>query len=152
MRARSLQIALVGLVAALAAPASAAELLPVGRWKTIDDATGKPKSVVQIYEESGKLFGKIERLIIAPGADPNPKCDKCEGERKDQPVVGMVILWDLEKDKGGSAWGGGRILDPKNGKTYRCLIEPLDGGKQLKVRGYLGISLIGRTQQWLRME
>jgi uncharacterized protein (DUF2147 family) len=138
------------LAASDAAIAPAAELSPVGRWKTIDDNTGKPKSIVRIWEEGGKLFGKVESLILQPGEDPAPKCTKCEGERKDKPVIGMVILWDLTKD--GSEWSGGKILDPDNGKTYRCYVEPVEGGAKLKVRGYIGFALLGRTQYWLRAE
>ena len=123
---------------------------PVGRWKTIDDETGKPKSIVRIWEENGKLFGKVEELIRGPDEDPNPVCDKCEGDRKDKPIIGMTIMWDLERD--GDSWSGGRILDPKKGKTYRCTIALEDGGKKLKVRGYIGISLLGRTQYWYRVD
>ncbi len=152
MRARSLRLGLAGLCLVLAGPARAEDLSPLGRWKTIDDETGKPKSVVLLYAEAGKLFGRIESLFVEPGAEPHPKCDKCDGDRKNQPVIGMVILWDLTQDKSGNAWGGGHILDPKNGKTYRCYVEPVDAGKKLKVRGYLGLALLGRTQHWLRQE
>src|SRR5512136_456639 len=126
---RSLRLALPALLAsalALAAPARAADPTPVGRWTTIDDDSGKPKSVVRIWEEDGKLKGSIESLILAPGEDPAPKCTKCDGERKDQPIVGMVILWGLGRD--GREWSGGKILDPDNGSTYKCLLEPAEGG------------------------
>ncbi len=119
---------------------------PVGRWKTIDDASKKEKSVVEIWEEGGKLFGKITQLLDTLPNDPNPKCVKCEGELKDQPMIGMKIMWDLKKD--GSEWSGGRILDPENGKTYKVYLALEDGGKKLKVRGYVGFSLLGRTQYW----
>lgn len=145
--ARSLSAAL--LLALLAAgPARADEAGPVGRWTTIDDDTGKPTSVVQIWDEGGKLQGRVESLVLKPGEDPDPKCTKCEGERKDRPIVGMVILWGLARD--GDEWSGGHILDPDNGSTYRCLLRPAEGGQKLKVRGYLGISLLGRTQIWER--
>jgi uncharacterized protein (DUF2147 family) len=152
MRARLLQLGLAGLCVALAGPARAEDLSPLGRWKTIDDVTGKPKSVVLLYEEGGKLFGKIESLFVEPGADPHPKCGKCDGDRKDQPIIGMVILWNLTRDESSDAWTGGHILDPKNGKTYNCYVEPVDAGKRLKVRGFLGFALLGRTQHWLKME
>lgn len=119
---------------------------PVGRWKTIDDASKKEKSVVEIWEEGGKLYGKISQLLDTLPNDPNPKCVKCEGEQKDQPMIGMKIMWDLKKD--GSEWSGGRILDPENGKTYKVYLALEDGGKKLKVRGYVGFSLLGRTQYW----
>ncbi len=126
----------------------AAKASPVGRWKTIDDVTGKVKSVVTIWEEKGKLFGRVQKLVDPDPKDPNPTCDDCSGEQKGQPVVGLKILWDLQKD--GDAWSGGTILDPANGKTYKCLVSMEDGGAKLKVRGFVGLSLLGRTQYWLR--
>ena len=121
---------------------------PVGRWKTVDDITGKAKSVVVIWEEAGKLYGRIQKLVNPDPVDPNPKCESCSGEQKGKPVIGMRILWDLQKD--GDMWSGGTILDPSNGKTYKCLVSVEDGGTKLKVRGFIGISLLGRTQYWLR--
>lgn len=132
----------------LVVPSAAQQVPPRGRWKTIDDETGKPKSIVVIWEEKGKLYGSIDTLIPQPGDEENPKCDKCEGDRKDKPIKGMTIMWDLEKDD--DEWSGGQILDPKNGKTYKCTIEVVDNGARLKVRGYIGFSLIGRSQYWLR--
>jgi uncharacterized protein (DUF2147 family) len=122
----------------------------VGRWTTIDDETKKPKSVVTIWEENGKLYGKIEKLFREPNEEQNPLCDKCEGALKNKPIIGMTILRDLKKD--GSEWSGGSILDPANGKTYKATIAIEDGGKKLKLRGYIGISLLGRTQYWMRAE
>lgn len=145
--ARAAAAALLAVVALVAGQARAEGATPVGRWTTIDDDSGKPKSVVRIWEEDGKLQGKIESLILEPNEDPNPKCTKCDGERKDQPVIGMVILWDLKPD--GAKWSGGRILDPDNGSTYKCTLEPVEGGAKLKVRGYIGFSLLGRTQVWV---
>jgi uncharacterized protein (DUF2147 family) len=121
-----------------------------GRWTTIDDATKKPKSVVTIWEENGKLYGKIEKLFREPKEEQNPVCDKCEGALKNQPIIGMTILRDLKKD--GSEWTGGTILDPANGKTYNCIIALEDGGKKLKLRGFIGVPLLGRTQYWVRAE
>lgn len=139
------------LIALLPAPAAAqGAMSPVGRWKTHDDDTGEEKGIVRIREEGGKLYGVIEHVYPKPGLDPNPKCEKCEGAKKDKPVVGLEILWGLERD--GDEWTGGRILDPENGKTYRCFIEVIDGGRRLKVRGYLGVSLFGRTQYWDRLD
>jgi len=123
---------------------------PVGRWKTIDDASGKPKSIVAIWEEDGKLYGKVLELLDPKPDDPDPKCTKCQGDLKDQPIRGMRILWDMKKS--GSDYSGGRILDPNNGKTYRCYLALVDGGKKLKVRGFIGLALLGRTQTWLREE
>jgi uncharacterized protein (DUF2147 family) len=121
---------------------------PIGRWKTVDDATGKVKSVVTIWEEAGKLYGRIQKLVDPDPQDPNPRCTPCTGEQKGRPVIGLRILWDLQKD--GDAWSGGTILDPESGKMYKCLLSLEDGGDKLKVRGFIGLSLLGRTQYWLR--
>ena len=125
--------------------ADAALLTPTGRWKTIDDKTGKPKAIVQIYSENGKLFGKIEATL-----DPNAKkiCDKCKDERKNQPIVGMTIVRGMTAH--GEEYGGGEILDPDNGSVYRCKMRLEDKGAKLSVRGFIGISLIGRSQIWTR--
>lgn len=137
-------IALIGNVV------QAGSLNPEGQWKTISDVTGKPNSIVRIWKEKAKLFGKVEKVIPQEGEDPNPLCHKCSGERKDRPITGMRILWDLIKNEG--AWDGGFILDPDNGKIYRCVIRVTEDGKKLEVRGYIGFSLFGRTQTWLRVK
>lgn len=123
---------------------------PVGVWKTIDDVTGKERSIVRIVEVNGELQGTVEKIFERPGDDPDHLCDKCKGELKDKPVIGMTILWGL-KDKG-DVWKGGKILDPDNGKTYSCKMELAEKGRELNVRGFIGISLIGRTQTWYRVE
>jgi uncharacterized protein (DUF2147 family) len=128
----------------------AASASPVGLWKTIDDATGEVKSVVRISEENGSLVGTIVKLFPKPGKDPNPLCDKCTDEKKDQPLLGMGILWGLTKD--GEEWSGGLILDPDNGKTYKSKIKLEGAGGTLTVRGYIGFSLLGRSQTWVRTE
>ncbi len=120
---------------------------PVGRWQTIDDETGKPKAIVEIKEVGGALQGQIIKLLNP--SKPNPTCEKCEGERKDQPIEGMTILWDLKSD--GNAWSGGKILDPQKGKVYGAKLESETGGQKLKVRGYMGVSMLGRTQEWTRV-
>ena len=117
----------------------------MGTWQTIDDETGKPKSVVEIYELEGKLYGKIASLFPKPGLDPDPICTKCTDDRKDKKIIGMVIISELEKD--GDEWAGGTILDPSNGKTYRCKIWLEED--QLKVRGYVGFFF--RTQTWHKL-
>lgn len=119
---------------------------PVGYWTTIDDDGKTPTGVVQIYAKGNQLSGRIVKLIKP--REKHPRCTECEGSKHNQPIVGMEILWGLEKD--GDEWSGGRILDPKNGNVYKCYIEVIDGGKRLKVRGYLGIALLGRTQYWRR--
>jgi uncharacterized protein (DUF2147 family) len=123
---------------------------PVGLWRTIDDKTGKEKSLVRIVEANGELRATIEKLFREPNEEPNPNCDKCPGERKNKPVLGMMIMTGLKKS--GSEYDGGEILDPANGKTYRVKMWTAEGGKKLNVRGFIGVSLLGRTQVWIREE
>ena len=130
--------------------ASSSEASPVGRWKTVDDATGKIKSLVVIWEEEGKVHGKIERILDPSSTDPVPRCSHCQGDLKNRPLIGLRILWDLKKD--GAAWTDGKVLDPESGKIYRCSLTLEDGGKKLKIRGFIGFSILGRTQVWLRDE
>jgi len=139
--------AVITVVLALAAGAALAQATPVGLWKTIDDETKKEKSLVRIVDQGGVLSGKIEKLL-APDAKQDAKCDKCSDERKDQPVVGMTIIRNAKAD--GEVWQGGDILDPNNGKTYKLRLKPLDGGKRLEVRGYIGPFY--RNQHWIRAE
>ena len=115
-----------------------------GTWKTIDDETRQPKALVQITENGNEYQGKIIKLF----ANPDVKCSKCEGDRKDKPVDGMTILWGLKKT--GETYEGGKILDPKNGKIYDSKAKLVDGGQKLEVRGFMGVSLLGRTQTWDR--
>ena len=121
---------------------------PIGTWKTIDDNTGKQKSHVRIYEtKSGKLQGEVVKILDP--ARENATCTACTGTRKDKPVKGMIILWGWKKD--GDEWSGGQILDPEKGRQYKCNIQP-KGTNELEVRGYVGFSLIGRTQTWQRVQ
>ncbi|HEY4318796.1 MAG TPA: DUF2147 domain-containing protein [Herbaspirillum sp.] len=138
--------------ASLAMPAAAlaAEASPVGLWKTIDDESGKPKSLVRITENDGELSGKIEKLFRAPDQDQDPKCVKCGGALKDQPIIGMTILTGLKKD--GDSYSGGQIIDPASGKTYKSKLTVAEDGKKLNMRGYIGVPMLGRTQIWLREE
>ncbi|UNK50232.1 DUF2147 domain-containing protein [Lysobacter sp. S4-A87] len=128
--------------------ASAQTPAPVGHWTTIDDKTQKPKSIVEIYQtKDGSLAGRVTE-ILQSDRGPNPICDKCSGERKDKPVKGMVILWGIKQD--GDVWEGGKILDPASGKMYSVKVTPIEGGRKLEVRGFMGLSLLGRTQTWVR--
>lgn len=120
----------------------------VGRWKTIDDETGQPKSIVEIFRDGDEVRGKIVELINPK--EPDPKCDKCPGDQKNQPIVGLQIISKLKESEAGAEWSGGQILDPNNGKTYKCRLRLQDEGKKLEVRGFIGFSLIGRSQVWLR--
>lgn len=139
------------LIATLAiSPAWADDTSPVGLWKTIDDTSGKPKSLVRISDSNGVLQGKIEKLFRAPDQDQNPKCGKCEGVNKDQPILGLTLMWGLKKD--GAGYSGGEILDPNTGKIYKSKLALTEGGKKLQVQGYIGAPLFGRTQTWVREE
>ncbi len=117
-----------------------------GKWKTIDDETGKAKSIVEIWKKAdGKYYGKISQLLIKP---EHANCVACKDDRKNKPLLGMEIIRGLKKD--GDEFTGGSITDPKNGKSYKCTITR-DGDK-LNVRGYMGISIIGRTQTWQKVD
>lgn len=129
--------------------AGAQDVSPIGTWKTIDDETGKPKSIVQISDVNGELQGKVEKVFSPPAESPNPVCDKCEGERKDKPVIGMTILWGLKKT-GDREYEGGQVLDPAKGKIYKAKLSVAEDGKKLQMRGFIGFALIGRTQTWVR--
>jgi uncharacterized protein (DUF2147 family) len=145
-----MRAAIVAGALALAGLSASAQSTPVGLWKTIDDETKKEKSLVRITEAGGVISGKIEKLLD-PDAKPDAKCDKCSDERKDQPVLGMVILRNVKQDADDKeTWAGGEILDPNNGKTYRTRLKPIDGGKRLEMRGYL--RPFYRTQVWQRVE
>ncbi len=129
------------------AGAAFAQSTPVGLWKTVDDQTGQPKSLVRITEKDGVLSGRVEKILTDK---TDAKCDKCTDERKDQPVQGMTILTGMKAD--GEQWSGGKILDPNEGKVYSSRLKLLDGGKKLDVRGFIGVSLFGRSQTWIREE
>ena len=144
-----LKIAIAAL--ALAASAAAwAQATPVGLWKTIDDDTGKEKSLVRISESGGVLTGRIEKLLD-PATKPDAVCEKCTDERKNQPLVGLTIIENAKRDAGDAAvWTGGEITDPNNGKSYRLRLKPTEAGKTLEVRGYIGPFY--RNQTWIRVE
>lgn len=128
-----------------------AQASPTGLWKTIDDETKQEKSLVRITEAGGVFTGKVEKLLDP--AKAQAVCEKCSDARKDKPVQGMTIIQGV-KASGDDAglWDGGEILDPNNGKTYKVRLKPVDGGRKLEVRGYIGAPLLGRTQTWLRVE
>ncbi|WP_313146080.1 DUF2147 domain-containing protein [Stenotrophomonas sp.] len=143
---KTLLLALPLCLAALSAQAADSA---AGRWKTIDDKTGKVKSIVEISQAAnGALTGKVVEILHSDKG-PNPVCDGCEGANENKPVKGMTILWNLSQDKGShSKWSGGTILDPANGKTYKSKLELQPGGGKLDVSGC--IAFICRTQTWVR--
>ncbi|HED4877898.1 MULTISPECIES: DUF2147 domain-containing protein [Stenotrophomonas] len=141
---KTLLLALPLCLAALSAQAADSA---AGRWKTIDDKTGKVKSIVEISQAAnGTLTGRVVEILHSDKG-PNPVCDGCEGANKNKPVKGMTILWNLKAD-GANKWSGGTILDPANGKTYRSKMELQPGGTKLDVSGC--IAFICRAQTWQR--
>ena len=121
-----------------------------GLWKTIDDETGNPKSIVKIYIEDGKLFGDVVKLFRKADEDPDPICDKCDEDdpRFNQKILGMTIINDMEFQEDDNEWEDGEIMDPKKGKTYDCKLWIED--EKLQVRGY--VLFFHRTQEWLRYD
>lgn len=135
-------------VAGASMSAFADPMSPVGTWNTIDDETSQPKSLVRITEKDGVISGTVEKIVDP--AKQDSKCDDCavDDPRKGKPVIGMTILTGLKKE-GDGVYGGGKILDPKNGKTYNATVTVIDGGKKLEMRG--SILFFGRTQTWIRV-
>ena len=117
-----------------------------GKWKTFDDETGMENGIVEIYEKAGKVYGRI--IEILEKEKKYFKCEMCEGEDKNKPILGLVIIKGLKKK--GDFYEGGKVTDPKNGKSYHCKMT-LEGKDKLIVRGYIGISLFGRSQTWFRI-
>ena len=127
-----------------------AQSTPVGLWKTIDDDTKKEKSLVRISDNGGVLTGRIEKLLD-PATKPDEVCKLCADDRRNQPLVGLAIIRNARHDAAhAELWTGGDITDPNNGKTYKLRLRPVDGGKTLEVRGYIGPFY--RNQTWLRVE
>jgi uncharacterized protein (DUF2147 family) len=143
-----MQTKFVLLLLALLPLSAFAQNTPVGKWRTIDDHTGKVKSIVEIYSTTdGTLAAKVLQVLNSDKG-PNPICDACKGENHNKPITGMVIAWGLHRE--GDSWEDGKIMDPKNGRVYSAKMTPIDGGAKLDVRGYMGFSLLGRTQTWIR--
>jgi len=137
----TVSVAAVLTLASTSAMALANRTTPHGSWRTIDDETGETKSIVKLYEVEGKLYGRVDKLLLRPGA----LCDKCEGEDYNKPIEGMVVVWGLSDTDGDGVWEGGKVFDPEKNKTYRCKVW-LEEGK-IVIRGYLGPFF--RTQRWL---
>jgi uncharacterized protein (DUF2147 family) len=122
----------------------------VGLWKSIDDKTTKEKSLVRITEAGGVFTGTIEK-VLDPEAPPDAKCSECKDERRDKPILGFLLIRSVKQNADdASIWDGGDITDPNNGKVYRVRLRPVDAGKRLEVRGYVGPFY--RTQHWQRVE
>jgi uncharacterized protein (DUF2147 family) len=132
-------------------PIFAADNRVSGYWKTIDDETKKPRSIVEIFEKDAKIFGKIVKIF--PHEGNKDLCEKCPDEFKNQPILGLKFMWDLKStNQDSTKYDGGKILDPANGSIYRSKLELIENGQKLEVRGYIGISLFGRSQTWLRVK
>ncbi len=143
-------VVLLALTAA-GAPSSASAAdrqSPLGLWKTVDDKTGQPRALVRIYLQDGKYFGRIE-LSFTPGAETR-LCLVCTDDRKNHPIIGLVIVRNMTLRDG--EYGGGDILDPDSGSVYRCKFHLEQDGTRLVVRGYIGIALLGRSQTWQRQD
>lgn len=140
---------LLPLLAACLPNALLAQSPIAGKWRTIDDETGGERSIVEIRLVDGELQGRILQVFLRPDEKPDPVCEACDGERKNQPIIGMTFLWGLKPD-GKDAWAGGSILDPKNGKIYNAKASLADNGQALRLRGFIGTPLLGRTQTWQR--
>ena len=142
---RALAIVAVLLIPAVAQGQPAAS--PVGLWRTVDDNTGKERGEVRIFENQGVLYGRIEKLFEPAAA--GKVCTKCDDDRRGKPLVGLDIIRGVRADADGG-WGGGEILDPESGSIYRASLRLSDGGRKLTVRGYLLVSMLGRSQTWIR--
>ena len=129
---------------------AAAQMTPIGNWHSIDDETKKPKAEVRIsLNAAGTLSGVVEKSLL-PVSDEDPLCNLCTDDRKGKPKIGMEIIRGGKKAEGKDVWEEGKILDPNNGKNYSLRLTPIEGGKKMEVRGYIGTPMIGRTQIWIR--
>ncbi len=129
---------------------AAAQMTPIGNWHSIDDETKKPKAEVRIsLNAAGTLSGVVEKSLL-PVSDEDPLCNLCTDDRKGKPKIGMEIIRGGKKVEGKDVWEEGKILDPNNGKNYSLRLTPIEGGKKMEVRGYIGTPMIGRTQIWIR--
>lgn len=130
--------------------AASATLSAIGDWQTVNSDTQKASSLIHIWESKGKYYGKIAKIYGDSGDKPVERCTQCTGDRKNQPVLGIVLIRDMEK-VGNGEYANGMILDPRDGKEYHCKMTVVEDGKILKVRGYIGFSLLGKTSTWYRL-
>lgn len=133
----------------VAANAALAQATPVGVWRNIDDKTGEVKAEIRISETAGALNARIEKRL-GKDSKPDAVCTECSDDRKGQPLDGLEIVRGVRKVEGKDVWEGGKILDPESGREYNARLTPVDGGKKLDVRGYIGP--FGRTQTWVRVQ
>lgn len=139
-------------VSCFMAVSAEAQVSPAGLWRTIDDHSGKDKSLVRIVDAAGVLSGRIEKLLD-PSTHPDAVCDACSDERKNKPLKGLLVIRNVHRSaEQPEQWDGGDILDPKTGQIYRVRLKPQEGGRKLEVRGYFGAPSFGRSQIWQRVE
>jgi uncharacterized protein (DUF2147 family) len=134
----------------LCALTAMAQMTPIGLWKTISDNDGSAQAEVRITDKEGVLSGKVER-VLRSNFKGDEKCELCKDDRKDQPIVGLEIMRGLKKTEGKNLWEGGTIVDSESGTVYRAKVTPIEGGAKLEMRGFVGVSLFGRTQTWVRI-
>lgn len=140
---------LAAILFTVTAVSAMAQSTPVGLWRNVDDKTGEAKAEIRIADANGALLGRIEKSL-KKDTKPDATCDECADDRKGKPIAGLEIIRGGKKAEGKDVWEGGKILDPENGKEYRASFTPIDGGKKLEVRGYLGP--FWRTQTWNRVQ
>jgi len=152
MRLSSLMLMMVGAAVSVGASVisvRAAEPSAVGLWEQVDEKSGKPESWFRIAEKNGVYEGTLVKIFPKPGDDSDFRCDKCEGDEKGKPVLGLALIKGMQRK--GLDYEDGTIMDPRDGTVYRALMQLSPDGKQLEVRGYLGIAMLGRSQMWNRL-
>ena len=137
------------LLGTAAFPVRAAEPSAVGLWEQVDESSGKAESWFKITERNGVYEGAIVKIFFKPGEDENWTCDRCEGAERNAPVLGLTLIKGMRRN--GASYESGTIMDPRDGSVYRALMKLSPDGQKLEVRGYLGMSLFGRSQMWNRL-
>jgi uncharacterized protein (DUF2147 family) len=152
MRLSSLMLTMVGAAMSMGASVisvPAAEPSAVGLWEQVDEKSGKPESWFKIIERNGVYQGNIVKIFFKPGEDENWVCDKCEGDERGKPVLGLALIKGMQRT--GMSYENGTIMDPRDGSVYSALMKISPDGQKLEVRGFLGISFLGRSQMWNRL-
>jgi uncharacterized protein (DUF2147 family) len=152
MRSHLPKLIMIGaalLIGAAALPLRAAEPSAIGLWEQVDEKTGKAESWFKISERNGVYQGNIVKIFFKPGEDENWSCDKCEGEDRGKPVLGLALLKGMQRK--GLTYENGTITDPRDGKVYRVEMTVHENSQKLDVRGYVGFIIFGRTQTWNRL-
>ena len=142
----------VPALCALCASLAQAQPTPLGLWKTFHEKSGAPRSLVRVTETNGVVSARVEKLLD-PSLKPDVVCSRCKDELFDKPIIGMTVVRGVRQSRSDpSVWDGGEILEPEDGKIYSVRMKPMDGGRRLEVRGYLGMPMLGRTLNWVRVE